>query len=71
MARGDSAAQARNCRRLHRSYGPLSAKVLNIGFAKDVVAVYTPDGEVWKEHPLYFTRNYGTYDVSSTPSSTC
>ena len=44
-------------------YCSISVKVQNIGFAKDVVAVYTPDGEVWKEHPLHFTRNYGTYDV--------
>ena len=43
------------------SYCSISVKVQNLGFAKDVVAVYTPDGQVWKEHPLHFTRRYGSY----------
>ena len=45
------------------SYCSISVKVQNLGFAKEVVAVYTPDGQVWKEHPLHFTRHYGSYDV--------
>ena len=45
------------------SYCSISVKVQNIGFAKNVVAVYTPDGAIWKEHPLHFTRTYGTYDL--------
>lgn len=45
------------------SYCSISVKVKNVGFAKEVVALYTPDGEVWREHPLHFTRHFGTYDV--------
>jgi len=45
------------------SYTSMSAKVDNLGFTKEVVALYTPYGEVWKGQALHFAGNFGTYDL--------
>jgi hypothetical protein len=45
------------------TYAPISAKVKNIAFAKDVAVHYTPDGVTWKDHPLSFTSHFGDYDI--------
>lgn len=45
------------------SYSPLSVKVQNLAFDKEVVVHYTPDGVTWKDRPLSFTTNYGDHDV--------
>jgi hypothetical protein len=47
------------------SFAPISVKVKNIAFAKDVAVHYTPDGNVWKDFPLAFSSHFGDYDIFS------
>jgi hypothetical protein len=45
------------------SYIPVSVKVKNIAFSKDVVIHYTPDGNTWKDFSLAFSSHFGDYDI--------
>jgi hypothetical protein len=45
------------------TYAPISVKVKNIAFSKDVVVQYTPYGNAWKDLPLTFLSHFGDYDV--------
>jgi hypothetical protein len=45
------------------TYAPITAKVKNIAFTKDVAVHYTPDGVTWKAQLLSFTSHFGDYDV--------
>jgi hypothetical protein len=45
------------------SFSPISVKVKNIAFSKDVVAQYTPDNNTWKDFPLAFSSPFGDYDI--------
>ena len=45
------------------SFAPISAKVKNLAFEKQVTVLYTPDGTTWKEHALVFSSHFGDYDV--------
>lgn len=45
------------------SYAPISVKVKNIAFAKDVAVHYTPDGNTWKDVPLGLSSPFGEYDI--------
>ena len=46
------------------SFTPLSAKVQNLAFAKDVSVHYTPDGTTWKDVALsYSPPHFGDYDL--------
>lgn len=47
------------------TFTPVSAKVKNIAFAKDVVVHYTPDGTTWKDTALSFASHFGDHDVFS------
>lgn len=41
----------------------LSAKVDNLGFAKDVTLHYLESGGAWGDRPLGWQHNYGNYDL--------
>lgn len=45
------------------TFCPVSVKVQNIAFSKDVVVHYTPDGTNWKDFPLGFSSPFGDYDI--------
>jgi Carbohydrate/starch-binding module (family 21) len=46
------------------TFAPISAKVQNLGFAKDVSVHYTPDNVTWKDDPLAWTApSFGDYDL--------
>jgi hypothetical protein len=45
------------------TFTPVSARVRNLAFTKDVAVHYTPDGVTWKDAPLGFTAASGTYDL--------
>lgn len=45
------------------SFAPVSVKVKNIAFAKDVAVHYTPDGSTWKDRALAFSAHFGDYDI--------
>jgi hypothetical protein len=45
------------------SFAPISVKVKNIAFSKDVAVHYTPDGSTWKDFPLAFSSHFGDYDI--------
>lgn len=45
------------------TFAPVSAKVKNIAFAKDVAIHYTPDGTTWKDLLLSFSSHFGDYDI--------
>src|ERR671933_582483 len=46
------------------TYAPVSVKVKNIAYAKDVAIHYTPGGGMWKDVPLSFTPpTFGDYDI--------
>src|SRR5262249_7566909 len=47
------------------TFTPISVKVQNIAFAKDVTVLYTPDGTYWKGFPLAFASHFGDYDLFS------
>jgi Carbohydrate/starch-binding module (family 21) len=47
------------------SFAPISVKVKNIAFSKDVAVHYTPDGNSWKDFPLSFSSHFGDYDIFS------
>lgn len=47
------------------SFAPVSVKVKNIAFAKDVAVHYTPGGNVWKDFALGFSSHFGDYDIFS------
>jgi hypothetical protein len=47
------------------SFAPISVKVKNIAFNKDVVVHYTPDDSTWKDLPLAFSSHFGDYDIFS------
>lgn len=47
------------------SFAPISVKVKNSSFAKNVLVHYTPDNAVWKDFPLAFSSHFGDYDVFS------
>lgn len=47
------------------SFAPMSVKVQNLAFAKDVEIHYTPDGSTWKDAPLGFSSHFGDYDLFS------
>src|SRR5215207_3959605 len=42
---------------------PISAKVKNIAFAKEVSVHYTPNGVTWKDYLLKFSSHFGDYDL--------
>ena len=41
----------------------ISAKVKNIGFAKDVAAHYTNDGNTWQDRALGFSAHFADHDI--------
>lgn len=45
------------------TFAPVSAKVRNLAFAKEVSVRYTPDGVNWKDSPLSFSSHHGDYDL--------
>jgi len=46
------------------TFAPISVKVQNLTFAKDVAIRYTPDNLTWKDHPLSWTApTFGDYDL--------
>jgi hypothetical protein len=45
------------------SFAPISVKVKNIAFSKDVAIHYTPFGTTWKDSPLSFSSHFGDYDI--------
>ena len=46
------------------TFAPISVKVQNLTFAKDVAIRYTPDNLTWKDHPLSWTGpTFGDYDL--------
>ena len=48
------------------TFAPISVKVQNLAFAKDVAVHYTPDNVTWKDHPLVWTApTFGNYDLFS------
>jgi Carbohydrate/starch-binding module (family 21) len=47
------------------TFTPISAKVKNLAFEKQVAALYTPDGTAWKDVPLTHAAHCGDYDVFS------
>ena len=47
------------------SFTPLSVKVKNLAFTKDVAVHYTPNGTTWKDVSLSFAAWYGDYDIFS------
>jgi hypothetical protein len=47
------------------SFMPVSTKVRNIVFSKEVSIHYTPDNLTWKDSPLGFAGWFGEYDLFS------
>ncbi len=48
------------------TFAPISVKVQNLAFAKDVAVHYTPDNAIWKDTPLAFVApSFGNYDLFS------
>ena len=45
------------------SFSPISVKVKNIAFSKNVVVHYTPDGSTWKDVHLGFSSHFDDHDV--------
>jgi hypothetical protein len=46
------------------TFAPISVKVQNLAFAKDVAVHYTPDNVTWKNHSLSWTApTFGNYDL--------
>ena len=45
------------------TYTPITASVRNLGFLKQVTAIYTPNGIQWKEQPLGFASTFGDHDL--------
>jgi hypothetical protein len=47
------------------SFMPVTAKVKNIAFAKNVTIHYTPDNFIWKDSVVGFTSHFGDSDLFS------
>ena len=48
------------------TFAPISVKVQNLAFAKDVAVHYTPDNVTWKDMSLAFVApSFGNYDLFS------
>jgi hypothetical protein len=45
------------------TFTPITAAVKNLGFLKQVSAIYTPDGIQWKEQALGFASTFGDHDL--------
>jgi len=45
------------------SFAPISAKVKNIAFTKEVSVHYTPDNSNWKDFPLSFLSHFADHDI--------
>ena len=45
------------------SFAPISVKVKNIAFSKNVTVHYTTDNHTWKDFPLAFSLHFGNYDI--------